>query len=208
MRVWTTSQFAHLLGPLPGRASILWCYCQTLGRNSNRCSIMINTMIIFSFHNIRVRTHRKGDNSPTHVRYNDAWGPNIFHLWNHIKQPLPFCFISYHFYNITLKHISGLYIMSKHIYYVSCLSYIVLYHIMHITYPSTYHIILRTYHTINHIITCTTSSNISYHNIYYITNTSYHSHIIDMSFHKHLAPIKHMTRTDPRDTCHHIEKKF
>ena len=28
-----------------------------------------------------------------------------------------------------------------------------------------------------------------------------------MSFHKHLAPIKHMTRIDPRDTCHHIEKK-
>ena len=62
---------------------------------------MLNTMIIFLFLNICVCTHRKEDNFPMHITYNDAWGPNIFHIWNQIPYHNMYYIISSTYHIIT-----------------------------------------------------------------------------------------------------------
>ena len=187
-----TSRFAYLLGPFLNRASILLSCCRTPDKNSDCCNIMLNIMIVFLPHNVRVHTIAKVGYSSMQ-EHNDAWGRNIF-IHYHVKQPLSLFLRIISFYNIVFKACIGVEYRIFHIihgfmsYHAHNISFNISYHIMHVSYHKTCHNMY--YIVIYRII------NTSHHNTCHNINITYHCHIISQTFHNHIIVIsfhKHIT---------------
>ena len=142
VRVWNNQSVHTPPRPLSWQASILWsCWCRTSFRNSDRCSIIINIMIVPLPRSVCVHTAVK-------------WRTGIplkhevltfFLSLSCTTTSLPLSFISYNFF-ITFHTYVGVVHYANISYYISiisyissCQTYVISYRIMHISYRISCH---------------------------------------------------------------------